>query len=151
LGEFEIVRSEVMEETSRLKEQGRKYPVWGYAPFGVPQFQQQKPVRGAVYASLQVAFAATSVAAWFLVDAKQIPRPDDAGRLPPFSEHAAMRDEALLLRNGLSLPSAAAFYVTWIISVADGAASWKRHRRPRPVVTIAPRPGGASLEFAMRL
>jgi hypothetical protein len=150
LGEFEIVRREVVEEQALIKERTRKYPVWGYAPFGVPQFQQQRPARGAVYATLQVAFAATSVAAWFLIDAKQIPDPTTTDNLPPFSEHAAMREEALLYRNAMSFPAAAAFYVTWIVSVADGAMTWQRQRKPRPVMTLAPRPGGAALQVAMR-
>ena len=145
---FQSVRETIERERSQIVPSApKKYPWWGFAPMGVPQFQQKKPVRGAVYAVLQTGFAAASVAAWVVIDDLQRDIADNADVV---GEDPA-RQRAILVRNAVATPSAAAFYVTWAVSVGDGAISWRRSQKaPPPTVSAVPREGGGMVIISGR-
>lgn len=145
---FQSVRETIERERSQLvPSEPKPYPWWGYAPFGVPQFKQKKPVRGAVYALLQSGFAAASVTAWVIIDDIQRDIPDNADNV---AEDPA-RQRAYLVRDAIANPAAAAFYVTWAVSVGDGAISWRRAQRaPPPSITAIPTEGGGMIMVSGR-
>jgi len=149
VGAYEIVRADVTTER-RLRTEAaiarrRPMPWWGYAPFGVPQFKQDRPVRGAVYATLQVGLAAASVAAWVQIDRelKGFDQLDD-------NQQAVVRRRALLYRNAWSIPTAAAFYAVWGISALDGGLSWRKDQRVPDAVAVVPIEGGAQIQLGWR-
>lgn len=147
LGAFERARRR-LQDSSRAPPPVRKpYPWWGYAPLGIPQFGQNKPVRGAVYLGLQAGAVAGWVGATTWVNSLT-PRITDP-RLPQAQRQAA-RDRALLVRQSLYYPTATLLYLSWGVSVVDGAVSWKRGLRPPDAVGIAPQPGGAQLTVRWR-
>lgn len=142
IGAFNIVRESVEEARAAARDERVPMPWWGYAPFGAPQFVQGRPVRGAVYATLQVGFAAGSIATWVVIDdavAGIDTRPSPAN----LEEAQAQRQQAVLLRDAVSIPVAAAFYVTWGASVLDAGLSWRKDRLAPRALTVTPVEGGA--------
>jgi hypothetical protein len=149
IGAFEVVRSALLAEAERPPERRPPLPWWGYAPFGVSQFKQGKPVRGALYATLQAGLAAASVAAWLVVD-------DAVAHVPTNPTHAeeadaiAAREHAILVRNAFSYVTAGAFYATWAASVIDGGISWRRGHVVPTGVAVVPQRGGAEVQVSFR-
>jgi tetratricopeptide (TPR) repeat protein len=140
-GTFEAVRDEVLAERQQMA--GKPLPWWGYAPFGIPQIGQRQPVRGGVYATLQASLAIASIVSWVWIDQVQIGE-DETLSLDLQAERAR---SATLIRNGMSWPTAAAFYVTWAVSIADASLSWRRQHPPlTPMVTVLPAEGGGHVQ-----
>lgn len=147
IGVFELVRGAVLAERSQRPVERVALPVWGYAPLGIPQFKQGHPVRGAIAATFQVGFIATSVASWVWIDSL-VNTWEGLTDSPP----SAREDfpKALAIRGGLAIPSAALFYVTWGASVADGGMGWRRDHRPDLTLGVAPTPDGMGLVLGGR-
>lgn len=150
IGAFELVRS------ARLRRPPeppplppRPMPWWGYAPFGVPQFGQARPARGATYATLQVLAAGSSVAAWVWIDRLQVPR-DGGGLDLSLQQQRARR--ARIVRDAMSIPSAVAFYGVWAASIGDSAISWRRDQAgpAPPQVSVVPWTHGPGVQVGVR-
>jgi hypothetical protein len=139
-GAFEYLRRTIERERAVVVPvKARPYPFWGVLPLGIPQFGQDKPVRGTLYLLLQTGLIAANATAWGLIfDLKDdIPDQVNSGEVDPSVQRAR------LLRDGLAYPTAGAAYAVWAISVADGAISWKRNQRPVAGATLLPgRDGG---------
>lgn len=150
VGAYEIARTAVSELISPAEADGpfapKALPWWGYAPLGVPQFRQQRPVRGALYATLQVGAAAASVGAWIAID-RQLQGFEQ--RSEP--EQRLRRDRAVLLRDAWSIPAASTFYVAWAASMIDGGLSWRRDQMNGPRVAVTPQWGGGNLRVTWLL
>lgn len=150
IGAFELVRSARRTGPPDLPPPPTKpMPWWGYAPFGVPQFGQARPARGATYATLQVLAAGSSVAAWVWIDRLQVPV--DGGGLD-LSLQQQRADRARLVRDALSIPSAVAFYGLWAASVGDSAITWRRDQTgpPPPRVSVVPWTHGPGVQVGVR-
>lgn len=147
VGAFEVARAAITAQRDQpvVEVRTRPLPWWGYAPLGVPQFRQQRPVRGALYATLQVGAAAASVGAWVAIDRSL----RDFDTLDEASQETA-RARALLQRDAWSIPTAVAFYVVWGVSVLDGGLTWRRDQAPPPMVSLTPQRGGAAIGIAGR-
>ncbi|HMV68580.1 MAG TPA: hypothetical protein PKA64_17145, partial [Myxococcota bacterium] len=141
---YQLLRDSIVADRQQAAAAPRPLPAWGYAPFGVPQFKQDRPVRGATYALLQVGFAATSVGSWALI--ARLERQYGGDHRSDTEEEQAVAqaeiERARVLRSGLSFPSAAAFYLTWGASVLDGGLAWRRQRRIEMGVGVLPAPDG---------
>ncbi|MBA2320199.1 MAG: hypothetical protein H0V89_03500, partial [Deltaproteobacteria bacterium] len=62
IAQFELVRQRVVDELPLAPPpEIPRYPTWGYAPFGIPQLRQGKPVRGVLYLGGQALTAGASV------------------------------------------------------------------------------------------
>ncbi len=154
IGVVEVVRQAVQAETDtprRLK----TLPWWGYTPLGAPQYVQRHPVRGAIYTTLQVGAAASSIAAWVEIERRRAAIPND----PPREQLAAAQAELERvegLRASWSIPSAAAFYVVWAISVGDAGIAWRKSQLPpmaRAIprgLSVLPTPDGLTVEASWR-
>lgn len=147
IGVFELVRGAVVAERSQRPVERVALPVWGYAPLGIPQFKQGHPVRGAIAATFQVGFIATSVASWVWIDQLHSTWAGLTDSPPSAREDFP---KALAIRGGLSIPSAALFYVTWGASVADGGMAWRRDHRPDLTLGVTPTPDGMGLVLGGR-
>jgi hypothetical protein len=147
IGVFELVRGAVLAERSQRPVERVALPVWGYAPLGIPQFKQGHPVRGALAATFQVGFIATSVASWVWID-RLVNTWEGLTDSPP----SAREDfpKALAIQGGLAIPSAALFYVTWGASVADGGMAWRRDHRPDLTLGVTPTADGMGLVLGGR-
>lgn len=147
VGAFELIRTSVQDERTAAAAVRVPMPWWGYAPFGAPQFRSGRPVRGAVYAGLQLGFAAASVGAWVAIDQQsRVVTGRDLG--DGVNEAAAER--ARLFRDAWSIPAAAAFYVTWSASVIDSGVTWRKDRLASFGASVAPRAGGLELAITGR-
>lgn len=143
IGVVEVVRQAVRAEAEAPTVR-RPLPWWGYAPFGAPQFASRKPVRGSVYLALQVGAAASSVAAWVVIDRRLAAIPSDLSS-DLADEAEAERRYAILLRDAWSIPSAAAFYVVWAASVVDAGVAWGKAPGVPSSAAVLPRPDGAEV------
>lgn len=143
IGVVEVVRQAVRAE-AEASDVRRPLPWWGYAPFGAPQLATRKPVRGGVYLALQAGAAASSIAAWVVIDRRLAAIPTD---LPSdlADEAEAERRYAILLRDAWSIPSAAVFYAVWAVSVADAGVAWSRKPGVPDSAALVPRPDGAEV------
>lgn len=148
VGAFELVRTAVADERKAAASVRVPMPWWGYAPFGAPQFRGGHPVRGAVYATLQVAAAGASVGAWVEIQRQARTVEEDARDNPDAARQAEAR--ARLYRDAWSIPSATLFYVAWGASVIDAGVSWKRDRLASLSATVTPRSDGLGLAIAGR-
>lgn len=148
VGAFELVRTSVSDERRAAASARVPLPWWGYTPFGGPQFRGGHPVRGAVYATLQIAAAGASVGAWVEIQhqAKLVETYSSAD--PDAADRAAAR--AKLYRDAWSIPSASLFYLTWGASVLDAGVTWKKDRLASLGASVAPRADGAELSIAGR-
>jgi len=122
-------------------------PLVGYAPFGIPQLSEGRATSGVVFGGLQIAFAATSISTYILIDRANGPADRPGGH--PFNwtrEEIPQRVRAL--RYGVQWPSSALFYATWVASVIDANQYWNRsHRAARPVVYLTPNSIGMAGRF----
>lgn len=148
IGVVEVVRQAALSEDQEPADR-KPMPYWGYAPLGVPQFVQRRPVRGAVYATLQVGAAASSVAAWIVIDQRRAAIPDN---LNPTLFPAAEAELRYLetLRDAWSIPSAAAFYLVWAISVGDSGIAWRNAQAAPSSFGLIPRPDGVEVAASWR-
>lgn len=114
-----------------------RLPMWGFAPFGVPQFRQRRPGAGAAYAATQGIALLASVGSYtWLVTINREPSGHPLGW-----QQDQVRRHVQTMRYGVQLPTTALFYGTWLLSVIDGAGTWKRDHRDHPVaidLTIGP-------------
>ncbi len=149
IGLFDTVRTTVRSDLEASRPATRPLPAWGFAPFGIPQFGQQRPVRGAIYLVLQTGLAAASVASWATID-RTVRGIDRASASLTEEERRQRLTEGKQYLYGLSIPSASLFYVTWAISIGDGATTWRKGQVTRPLITLAPTPGGAAVDLRMR-
>lgn len=145
IGAFEVVRTAFTDELDQAASAPRKpLPWWGYAPFGAPQFRQRRPVRGGIYAVLQAGFAAASVAAWVVTD-EALSKVNTSPSSLDADAARAQLEQGRLLRDAFSFTTAAAFYATWGISVADAGIAWRRDQDPVPRIAVAPMHDGAQV------
>jgi len=127
IGKFEVVRKQVVDALPPPAPLVlERYPAWGYVPFGVPQFQQGRPVRGAVYLGGQALFAGASIGLFV----NMILANPDPGYFPgehPLGWAAADATERLIDRKyRLQWPATFGFYGLWVVSVLDGQATFRR-------------------------
>ncbi len=140
VGRFEVVRSQVREALPPLEPPPRRrYPAWGYAPFGIPQFRQGKPVRGGIYLATQATLAVVSIGGWIDYEIANPPPGEWSSNVYGWEEQGAT--QRLLDRKYLiQWPSTFGFYALWTISVLDGQGTFRsvapttatpgRHRLP---------------------
>lgn len=148
VGAFELVRTAVQDERDAAARQRVPMPWWGYAPLGVPQLRGGHPVRGGVYAGLQIAAAGASVGAWIAIDhqARIVEQKSDSD--PDAAVAAEAR--ARLYRDAWSIPAAAAFYATWGASVVDAGVSWRKDRLASVGASLTPRSDGLEVAITGR-
>lgn len=113
----------------------RKLPLWGYAPFGMPQFRQGRPGAGTTYATIQGMFAAASLGTYVWIVANN----RDPEKHPGGWDQETIRTRVQTMRWGVQIPSTAAFYATWGLSVVDGASMWSREQRAAVQIGLHPR------------
>ncbi len=101
-----------------------------------------------MYAGLQVASAASSVAAWVAIDHQQRIISTATDENAPAVLEAKRRRQ--LYRDAWSIPSAAAFYVTWGASVIDAGVSWRKDRLASLGASVAPRSDGLEVAITGR-
>lgn len=150
---FDLLRGSMLaDRQQQLAAVKRPLRWWGFAPFGVPQFQQDRPIRGATYALLQTSFAATSIGTWVWIRRLEAEGGGDhkSDTVEEAAEAQAQIDRARALRSGLSFPTAAAFYLTWGASVLDGGLDWRRQGRVELGVGVIPGPDGGAVVIGGR-
>lgn len=152
-GTFESVRDELASSARLAQRPTSGAPWWSFAPFGVPQLANRQPVRGGLYAALQVGFGLASVASWIWIDQVQAgdgtpPLTEEEQRL----EQAQQVQRARRIRDAMSIPTASAFYLTWAVSVADAQLAWRGRRGKLTTASLGASPtvGGAQLHVAVR-
>ncbi len=148
VGAFELVRTAVADERKAAARVRVPMPWWGYSPFGAPQFRAGHPVRGAVYATLQVASAGASVGAWVEIQHQSRIVAQSSTSDPEAARQAQAR--AKLYRDAWSIPAATLFYVSWGASVIDAGVSWRKDRLASLGASVAPRSDGLEFSIAGR-
>jgi hypothetical protein len=145
---FEAARAEVHAELQREAEEPSPViagpsplPVWGYAPFGIPQFVQKHPVRGALYGTGQAAASGLSVGVF--VHLLQVNRRDH----PEWLTEEELVPYVRKWRNGVQWPSTAVFYALWAASSFDARATWNTNS---PRLDLVPTGEGAELRLSGR-
>jgi hypothetical protein len=121
VGLYELVRQSVLRDREAAALRAVKpYPLWGYAPFGLPQFATDRPRRAAVYGVLQAGFGLASLASY--AHLRYTNNPD---RVDP--DDAAAHVQGLQReRFFVQWPVTLGFYATWALSVADGRRTHAR-------------------------
>lgn len=145
---FLLVREALFADMQqRAETERRPLPWWGYAPFGVPQFQQGQPARGAAYAILQSGFIGLSIGSRVWITRLEAEGGGDHRNDSDEEKAEATRQITLArqLRSGLNVPAASAFYLTWGASALDGGMSWRRRQRLEIGVGFVPQPDGATV------
>lgn len=108
-------------------------PAWTFAPFGVPQFKNGRPVAGAAHAVLQAAGASLSVG-MFVHISKNWDR--------PYKPKEVQR--ANLLRFGVQWPATALFWGSYLVSHLQARKAWKETQRLGPIAfDVRIQPNGA--------
>jgi hypothetical protein len=127
IGQFEIIRRQVRESLPpELPPVRPRYPAWGYAPFGIPQLRQGRPVRGGLYLGAQVVLATASLG---LFADLVLANPARGERWPadhPYAWPDTDATERLLDRKYLlQWPATFGFYGLWVVSILDGQATFR--------------------------
>lgn len=145
---FALVREQVQQEIASrppeilpqppVEPRRRRLPLWGYAPLGLPQFNQGRPGAGAAHLTVQSLFAAASIGSytWIVV----VNRNPEGHPFGWDEEKLARRVQTM--RFGAQLPSTALFYGAWLISSLDGAGTWRREQRSKTGVRVGLAPNG---------
>lgn len=108
-------------------------PSWTFAPFGVPQFKNGRPVAGAAHAVLQAAGASLSIG-MFVHISKNWDR--------PYKPKEVQR--ANLLRFGVQWPATALFWGSYLASHLQARKAWKETQRVGPIAfDVRIQPDGA--------
>lgn len=146
VGEFELVRREVLAERDRpvelpLVRQPPPAPAWVWAPFGVPQLSQGRVGAGLVFGGLQLGLGAASVALYVHID-RNNRDPLTDGKPATGLPRDDVREWAATQRRRYQWPVTAAFYGTWLASSLEARRHWRRTHGP--TVTLGPLPRGGS-------
>lgn len=146
---FELVRDKVEQDRVPVPvpaiEPPPPMPIWGYAPFGIPQIAMGRTGRGAAFATLQTGFAAVSI--WSYVRLSRI----NGTNHPPQWPDDEVQQRVNIERWAIQWPATVGFYATWVISVFDARRTWRLDHTPPLSVGVEPRPAGAVLVVRGRL
>ncbi len=145
VGVFELVRQQVVAERAKKMRRPR-YPAWGFAPFGIPQFGQRQKGRGALYATLQGTLAATSIGV--LVHLSVINGGPFTSKEWTPAEYNEMYPKVQRERYGVQWPATFGFYVVWAVSVIDGRRHWAKPLPEIPTIGLIPDPRQPGVELA---
>ena len=101
----------------------RRLPLWGYAPFGIPQFRQGGALQGSLFLVAQLGSAAGSVALYAQIGGHWT------------EEEKASKNT---LRVAAPWPLTLGFYGAWLGSHLEARRRWRRTPTvaPMPVVTF---------------
>ena len=95
-------------------------PWWGYAPLGIPQFLQDRPVRGAMYLGLQLGSLGASIGLWVKLDSYQ----NISGQVDDDTAASLVRQQQQL--RAIQWSTAGLGWLAWGTSIGDSALSWRR-------------------------
>ena len=129
---FDTVRASVKAQEASIRPQipaprAGPAPLWTYAPFGIPQFKQRRPVAGALFGGLQIGLGVASIALARHIDFINVPA----------SEHplAWTPDQIRINVQGRrffgQVPVTAAAYAMWGFSVLDAQGHRRRQAKLR--------------------
>ena len=145
IGLFELVRRSVLPKpapaVTEVPFKPAPMPWWGYAPLGIPQFLQDRPVRGAMYLGLQLGSLGASIGLWVKLDSYQ----NISGQVDDDTAALFVRQQQQL--RTIQWSTAGLGWLAWGTSIGDSALSWRRDRRLELKMGAAPRPGGAGLQI----
>ena len=145
---FALVREQVQQEIAArppeviplvpVQPTRRRLPLWGYAPFGIPQLGQGRVAPGVVHAAVQGVFVAASISSytWIVV----VNRSPEGHPLGWTEDQLARRVQTV--RYGIQVPSTAIFYGAWLVSTLDAAGSCPRIQRSEAALRIGLSPNG---------
>ena len=102
-----------------------KLPVYGYLPFGVPQFRQKKPGLGALHVGLQSTAAVASIGLHIYMTRKWS---------APFRD--AEVKQANILRYGVQWPITLVFWGSYLASHLQARTHWKNMHASPPKVSV---------------
>jgi hypothetical protein len=130
VGRFEILRGHIKADLA-ARPPPPKYPLWGYIPFGAPQFGQHEPVRGTVYLIAQLGFTAASIGMYAELVKANFPKGTEwPGEHPlgwPHNKVESWLEERTYL---VQWPTTLGFYAVWTASVLDGRSHWHHTYAP---------------------
>ncbi len=130
-------------------------------PFGIPQFQQGRPIAGAIYGGLQASLGIASLVgffgvqslmrihSWTLTDQKGANSVVLTVRGTPYDKEAQSR-----AFSALQIGAGAGFFALWAVMLIDGfvnhVAEVVTETKPT-TLTVSPVPGGAAAQLTFRL
>ena len=115
-------------------------PATMYLPLGVPQFNKGRPVLGAVYSTLQIASAATSIGVFIYMNKRWT---------APFRKRDAT--QANMLRFGVQWPAPLLFWGTYLASHFQARNQWRRDHSPNKRVRLQIGVGREFISASIRL
>ena len=137
VGIFEMLRRSTLRPTPEIPQPVKRLPVWGYAPFGVSQFRQNRKKAGVLYASAQITLGITSIATYLHL--RQINEVNPPPALAEEELQRRVRTERYLVQ----WPATIGFYALWGASVIEGRQTWGDGQ-----AAMLNRPVGAQVAFS---
>ena len=119
VGIFEMLRRGYLRPAPDQPTGSKRVPAWGYAPFGVSQFRQNRRKSGALYAGAQAVLGITSVVSY--VHLRQV---NELGPPPSWTEEQVQR-RVRTQRYLIQWPATFGFYALWGASVVEGRRTWR--------------------------
>jgi hypothetical protein len=118
-------------KTRQKSAKRKRYPWWGYAPFGVPQIAQGRVGAGVGFAVGQGLLASVSIATYYEIG--QFQGAWWNRRELPIDADLAETQQYDRVLYGINLPSGLLFYGLWAWSVAAGHGAWVEDH---PILTV---------------
>lgn len=130
-------------------------------PFGIPQFQQDRPITGAIYGGLQVALGIASLVGFFGVQSLIREHTWTVGEQKGYDYFVVKvrgtpydRADQARAMSALQLGAGAGFYAMWAVMLIDGFINHVAEvvSEPKPAtLTVTPVPDGAAAQITFRL